>query len=99
MGGIQRFNLSQRCLVVPLDPDFSPRVNLSDPLHEIEGERIVIVEQKNHDQFHTVDRLKLAETAIATAIGSHSDAEDTTRSFDGKRDKAMELCLPGIQRQ
>ena len=50
MRGPGRFDLLQRHLVVSDHPQLDRRVDLAEPLHQVVGERVVIVDQKDHEQ-------------------------------------------------
>ena len=48
--GSQFFNLFQGRLIIPFHPDVGVRTDLPDSLNEVERERVIVVEQKNHPE-------------------------------------------------
>ena len=48
-------------LVVAIDAHVHRRIQLAQPLHEVVGERIVVVDEKNHNHWFAACGLALAE--------------------------------------
>ncbi len=54
--GWHGLDLLERDLVVAHDSQIDSRVDLAEPLHEVVGERIVIIDQENHEPANRSNR-------------------------------------------
>ena len=65
-------DLVERHLVVADHPQLDRRIDLAEPLNEVVGERIVVIDQKNHEQSacHTVAEAGKLGTKILRVPGS-----------------------------
>lgn len=81
MGGMHRFDLRNRNRVIPKDPDFCPEG--AERLHEVIGERIVIIDDENHASDHAdflEDRQALILFMPKRSV-SHESREKRRSSF------------------
>ena len=68
----RRLDLFESHLVVSDHPQLDRRVDLAEPLHEVVGERVVIVDQKDHEgtACHTPTTAEVGEPGSSLLFGS-----------------------------
>ena len=74
---ILAFDFVERDLVVAMDFEIEGRINLAEPLHEVVGERIVVVDQEDHGSTTGGERIRYDATAIIPGKASETPSKAT----------------------
>ena len=74
--GLQREDFVDRDLVVAIDANLERRIDLAQPLHEVVGERIVVVDELDHGAIEAEQGSgrRFAAISGSSVVRPHADA-------------------------